>query len=273
MHRLAAFIVACIVLCLLALPPALFAQGQAEIISPRPNAVVRDTVSVQGTALHPDFWKYEVWFAPGLNPRDDQWALVLLQETQVQPGGQLALWNSATVPDGAYSLRLRVVRRDGNYDEVVIQPVNVANAEPEPTATAAQSPTPEVTATPVPTLGPAGETPAPVATLAPGTTAVPGATITPLPTFTPLSVLSSPTVITIDQPTAVASSTPAPIASNTGSGGNGTATGAATGIGLSLGVEGDALSTACIRGMGFTLGIFLVIGFLALIRQLIRWVF
>src|SRR5262245_38962315 len=85
-------------------------QFQGSISSPRANAVLRGQVSIEGTADHPDFWKYEVRVAAGQNPGgvpDDQWFRLVVQEQRVL-GGQLAVWNTTSVPDGVYTLRLRV---------------------------------------------------------------------------------------------------------------------------------------------------------------------
>lgn len=235
---------------LLVLPTTIFAQdGQALITSPRANAVVRGTVSVEGVASHPDFWKYEVWIAPGLSPRDDQWLVIYLQENQpVSSPGQLAIWNTQAFPDGVYSLRLRVVRRDGNYQEVVVSPVNIANAGPAPTETPSGSPTP------LPTLAPSESV----------------LTLTPAPTVTPLVLNATPTVVTIEQPGGQPTSTPAPVAARTTPGAGGTPE-LPGGLDLDLGIETGSLLSACLFGMGLTLLVFLVIGLLGLIRQVVRW--
>lgn len=241
---------------------ALAQEGQAAITSPRANAIVQGTVSVQGIASHPDFWKYEVWIAPGLSPREDQWSVIYLQEEQQVPSeGQLAIWNTVAFPDGVYSLRLRVVRSDGNYDEVFVSPINVANAAPPPTATPEKSPTPEGTPTPLPTLTPSDSV----------------ATLTPLPTFTPaegsapvVPSIASPTVVAIDQPESQPTSTPPAVAAVTTPGPNRTS-GFPEGLDLNLGIDASSLSSACFFGMGITLAIFLMVGLLALIRQVVRW--
>jgi len=126
-------------------------QGpEAVITSPRDRAVVRDKVSIRGTATHPEFWKYEVAYGPEPNP-GDQWVLIgAVQETQVVDN-VLETWDTTLLPDGNYSLRLRVVRRDGNYDEYFVREIAVANAQPTDTPTApAVTPTPTNTPTPLP---------------------------------------------------------------------------------------------------------------------------
>jgi len=144
-----------------------------RIASPGDNAVVRGTVPIVGTAVDPSFWKYEVHYAPEPNPQD-RWTLIgIVHETQVGDG-LLETWDTSIIPDGTYSLRLRVVNRTGNYQEVLARGVLVANAAP--------------TETPQPT-----------------STALPTATITPAatPTFMiPTSPLSQPTATpTLARPT------------------------------------------------------------------------
>lgn len=148
------------------------AQGdQAVITSPSMNAVVRGQVLIQGSASHPNFWKYEVHLAPEPNP-NNQWSVIGIHETQVV-GGLLETWNTNTVPDGSYSLLLRVVDRTGNYQEYTVRQVAVANAAPTetptPTPTRAPTNTPRPRDTPTviviePTMDIAGATP--TATLA-----------------------------------------------------------------------------------------------------------
>jgi len=124
---------------------------QAVITSPRDRAVVRDKVSIRGTATHPEFWKYEVAYGPEPNP-GEQWVLIgMVHETQVVDN-VLETWDTTLLPDGNYSLRLRVVRRDGNYDEYFVREIAVANAQPTdtPTAPAVVTPTPTNTPTPLP---------------------------------------------------------------------------------------------------------------------------
>lgn len=150
------------------------AQGTiAAITSPEEQAVVRGTVPIIGTSVDANFWKYEVHYAPEPNPLD-QWVLIgAIHETQVVDG-LLETWETMIIPDGMYSLRLRDVNRTGNYSEIFVRGILVANAEP--------------TETPVPT-----DTPLPTATITPAAT----------PTFAiPTSPLAQPTATpTLVRPT------------------------------------------------------------------------
>jgi len=122
----------------------------AMITSPGDNAVVRGTVPIVGTAVDPNFWKYEVHLAPEPNPLDT-WAHVgVVRETQVTDG-LLETWETTAIPDGMYSLRLRVVNRTGNYREIFVRGILVANAAPTETPTPADTPLPTATITPAAT--------------------------------------------------------------------------------------------------------------------------
>ena len=125
-------------------------QGpEAVITSPRDRAVVRDKVSIRGTASHPEFWKYEVAYGPEPN-LGDQWILIgAVHETEVVDN-VLETWDTTLLPDGNYSLRLRVVRRDGNFQEYFVREVAVANTVPTDTPTPEVTPTTTVTPTPLP---------------------------------------------------------------------------------------------------------------------------
>jgi len=131
----------------LAWPAGAYAQAPpCGITSPRDNAVVVGAVAIQGTATHPDFWKYELYYSPMAS---EQWVFIgQVHETPVI-NEQLEVWYSTTVPDGAYQLRLRVVRRDGNYDEYFVRNISVSNTLPTATPTSEATPTPRRTATPL----------------------------------------------------------------------------------------------------------------------------
>lgn len=164
--------------------PTVLAQAQARIDSPRDQAEVRGQVPIEGSATHPSFQKYEVHYGPEPNP-GDQWTPIGGSPFSVPVvQGRLGLWDTTVVPDGVYSLRLRVVRLDGNYDEYFVRGVRVGNTRP------ADTPTP---------AGPV-DTPTP-----PGPTAVP----TPTPTILiAVPTVPSPTA----RPTETALPTPEPTA-------------------------------------------------------------
>jgi hypothetical protein len=159
------------------------AQTSGLITSPRDRAAVRGLVPVEGSATHPQFQKYELHFGPEPNPAA-QWTPIAGSPFTVPVvQGRLGLWDTTIISDGLYSLRLRVVRVDGNYDEYFVRGIQVSNTQPTDT------PTPKATPTPAaPT-----NTPAPTSTIV---IAVPTVSSpTPKPTDTPL-----PTALPTDTP-------------------------------------------------------------------------
>lgn len=160
------------VLALASILPVL-AQPSGQITSPRDRASVRGLVPIEGSATHPQFQKYELHFGPEPNP-GDQWTPVGNSPFFVPVvQGRLALWDTTVIPDGLYSLRLRVVRLDGNYDEYFVRGIQVANTRPTETPTRAATPT----------LALPTETPSPTPTIVIGVPTVPSPT--PRPTDTP----------------------------------------------------------------------------------------
>lgn len=154
-------------------------QGSQGVIqSPQSNAIVRGTVTIMGSATLPDFQFYKVEWGRGANPPTDGWQLIG-GSTVPTPvvNGALVQWDTTTVPDGVYTLRLHVVKMDGNYLEFYARQIVVANKRPTETPTLEVT---QVSAESTPTLmGPAG----PTATLAivQPTSIIAAPTLTPTP--------------------------------------------------------------------------------------------
>lgn len=161
---------------------------QSEITSPAVGSAVAGDVPVIGTAVIDPFQKYEIHYK--LEPSGDDAYIYFDGGTTPVVNGQLAIWRASGLAPGVYSLRLRVVKLDGNYAEYFAQNVSV-NQGPAPTPTSDQ-PTP----TPIPT---ATFTPAAQPTPAVGQVEQPGAvddaaaddaqnSVSLLPTATPAAV-------------------------------------------------------------------------------------
>ena len=131
--------------------PAL--QVTATIASPAENSVVRGTVPIVGSAVDPDFWKFEVYFGPEPNP-GDQWTFIGSVHERPVTDGLLETWHTNSIADGTYSLRLRVVNRTGNYHDFHMRGIRVANTAPTETPVPVATPTPEATATFTPAATP-----------------------------------------------------------------------------------------------------------------------
>jgi len=174
MKRAVIVLVLGLVLAMLPVFKAPLAQVLGQITSPRDRTSVRGLVPIEGSATHPQFQKYEIHFGPEPNP-GDQWTPIQGSPfTKPVVQGRLGLWDTTIVPDGVYSLRLRVVRMDGNYDEYYVRGIQVSNTRPT------ETPIPIST----PTLSAPANTPAPTPTIIIAVPIVPSPT--PKPTDTPL---------------------------------------------------------------------------------------
>ena len=229
-------------------------QEQRPVIAqPEQDAVVRGVAQVVGTATHPDFQRYELYYTPWPVASDNAWIFIGPDaHYQQQPLGLLGTWDSRAVPDGAYGLRLRVVRKDGNYLDSEARRVTVANVNAPETAT----PTPEVT----PTVTPGGE-PTEQPTMEPTATIMvelPGQK-TPSPGAT----------LTVTEQAAGGAPTPAvtPILSSGSSG-----TGDGPGLdGLTQGLNLDRVGASAKRAAVYTVGSFAVIGLFFGVKALLVW--
>ena len=96
--------------------------GRAAAQEPRPiiaqpaqNAPVRGEVQIVGSATHPQFQRYELYYTPWPPPSDQSWVFIGDAHFNPLQLGLLGTWDSRSVTDGAYGLRVRVVKQDGNY--------------------------------------------------------------------------------------------------------------------------------------------------------------
>ncbi len=225
---------------------------QSGITSPATGSVVGGDVPVIGTAVIEPFQKYELHYK--LEPSGDDAYIYFDGGTTPVVNGQLAVWRAAGLAPGVYSLRLRVVKNDGNYAEYFAQNISV-NQGPTPTPTS-NLPTP----TPIPTTPP---TPIAQPTVVVGQVEQPGG--------------DQPTT-PAEQPSAAALPTPTPAAvaaAAVGDAGSANVSDAAPpaslsrqlGVALSL----DRLRSYFFRGMRISALIFLLIGAIFGGRWLFGW--
>lgn len=127
------------------------ALAQSGITSPAPGSAISGDVPVMGTAVIDPFQKYELHYK--LEPSGNDAFVYFDGSTSPVTNGQLGIWRAAGLPAGTYSLRLRVVKQDGNYAEFFSPSITLGTA-----AAAAVSATPTLTptlTTPTPTFTPA----------------------------------------------------------------------------------------------------------------------
>ncbi len=101
-----------------------------EITHPQPGDAVAGFAPIIGTAVITDFAQYQVHLSPS---GAENWSW-LATSSQVVRSGVLHVLNTYELSDGVYDLRVRAVRRDGNYTEAFLRRLEVRNANP-PTPT------------------------------------------------------------------------------------------------------------------------------------------
>jgi hypothetical protein len=174
------------------------AQNGAGITSPSDGSSVQGAVAIFGTAVIDPFQKYELHYKQ--EPSGDD-AFIYFDGGTVQiTNGQLGVWQAGGLPPGTYSLRLRVVKIDGNYAEYYVRNLSLnqgavapgpASEEGEEGAEGSEpTPTPsEPTPTPIPT---ATFTPAPQPSPVVGAVTQPEFNIAPTPTPESVAAVTNP---------------------------------------------------------------------------------
>ncbi len=165
-------------------------EAEALITSPGARETVSGIVVIVGTASAPDFRLYRLEFIGDPAPTDAGWEPVQAPVEQRVREGVLGGWDTTTLPDGFYRLRLVVVTglEEEELEYEVRVEVSNATATPlplQPTITPSPSPG---TPTPGPSPTPLIQQPP---TRTPRPTETPGgpATLAPPPTLPPESPL------------------------------------------------------------------------------------
>jgi hypothetical protein len=127
-------------------------EPQARIAAPLPGEALQGLVEISGTTALEDFAAAEIAFAYQDDPTGT-WFLIL-QTDQPVLEGLLARWDTSTITDGIYRLRLQVFLWDGQVLESVVEGLRVRNYTPVETSTPAPLPTgqPTLTLTPTPLM-------------------------------------------------------------------------------------------------------------------------
>jgi hypothetical protein len=160
---------AALILLLVSVPlffvPGPHLSAQSGITSPAPGSVIAGDVPIIGAAIIEPFQKYELHYK--IEPSGDDGFVYFDGSTSPVANGQLGVWRAAGLPPGLYTLRLRVVKADGNYAEFFAPNLSV-NQGAAPTATPS-----------TPTETPTSGVPTPTYTPAPSATPNVGAVVQP----------------------------------------------------------------------------------------------
>lgn len=119
--------------------------GSLGFLSPQGGSAVADVVDFRGSAVDPEFLRWEMYWSPA---SAETWSFLVSSEQPVFEGS-LARLDLGQLPHADYDFRLRIVRKDHNYDDYHVR--NLRVTEPTPTP-----PPPLPTAVPTSTSTPAG---------------------------------------------------------------------------------------------------------------------
>jgi len=123
--------------------PVLAQEGNQFIISsPLEEQYVQGVVTISGSVTVLGFSSYELSFAYENDPTQTWFKLT--SSTLPVFEGELGTWDTTTLTDGDYTLRLRVFLLDGTTQELIMSDLRVRNYTPIPTATPTPTSTPVV---------------------------------------------------------------------------------------------------------------------------------
>jgi len=111
----------------------LFQDPAIAITSPQNGEALRGVVEIQGRMEAPNFASAELAFAFASDTGGNWFPL----QTFSQPvaGIPIAAWDTTSITDGDYTLRLRVFLQDGTFQDALVTGLRVLNDQPLPTST------------------------------------------------------------------------------------------------------------------------------------------
>jgi hypothetical protein len=107
--------------------------AQLTISSPLEGQIVQGVVTVSGTVTILGFSSYELTFAYMDDPTQTWFALASSSLPVFE--GELGAWDTTTLTDGDYTLRLQVFLLDGTVQETTVSGLRVRNYTSVPTST------------------------------------------------------------------------------------------------------------------------------------------
>jgi hypothetical protein len=114
-------------------------ETQSVISSPSEGQIVQGVVIVSGSVTVLGFSSYELSFSYSDDPTQT-WFVLTTSSLPVFEG-ELGTWDTTTLTDGDYNLRLHVFLLDGTVQETTVSGLRVRNYTAVPTATFTPTPT------------------------------------------------------------------------------------------------------------------------------------
>jgi hypothetical protein len=127
-------------------------QPEISILSPQPGQAIRGSVPILVDTTTQGFISAELAFGYE-NDRTETWFLIN-QSSESTLDGVMTEWDTTTLTDGVYTLRLVVNLDNGDQFSSFVSSLRVRNYSPIETDTPTPSPTSAPMATPSPTITP-----------------------------------------------------------------------------------------------------------------------
>lgn len=110
------------------------------VTSPQPGETLRGQIDIQGRMDTPNFASAELAFTYTVSASDSGASWFTIQ-TFLQPiaNSALATWDTTTITDGDYTLRLRVILQDGTFQDALVNDLKIRNDERLPTVPPTQT--------------------------------------------------------------------------------------------------------------------------------------
>jgi hypothetical protein len=120
----------------------IFQELTLAITSPLAGETLRGQVEIQGRMDIPNFASAELAFTFSEIASDPAATWFTIQAfPQPTFDSALTVWDTTTVTDGDYDLRLRVYLQDGSFQDVIVSGIKIRNYTPDPTAVPSETPT------------------------------------------------------------------------------------------------------------------------------------
>lgn len=94
------------------------------ITSPLPSDILRGEVTITGTTNIPNFFSAQLDFSYASNPTDTWFPIQTL--SQPTTDSTITTWDTTSISDGDYILRLRVNLLDNTFQEIIV-PIQIGN--------------------------------------------------------------------------------------------------------------------------------------------------
>ena len=102
--------------------------GIPQIHNPRSGAVLQGVIAILGRTDLAGYDHHQISFNYS-DSQEDTWFLIAKSDSMVSDG-ELATWDTTTIADGNYKIRLEIFLNNGNSNEIVVDDLRVRNYTP-----------------------------------------------------------------------------------------------------------------------------------------------